>query len=159
MVAAAAMGAALSPGMAVAQGPMPPYAHAPSPQAAETIRGRIASINGSNLEVNDERGFVDRVRLEQGTVVNPAGLTLQPGMNVTISGYSTGDFFTANVIDAPYRPQAANPPAYAYPTYPAYPAYPYPAYPPYVVAPYPVYAYPPVGVYVGPRFGFRFRWR
>jgi hypothetical protein len=101
----------------------------------ETIHGRIASISGRfDLEVRDDRGFIDRVQMHPGTAINPTGVQLEPGMHVTIIGHNSGPVFTANAIDTPY------------------PVYPYLAYAPYPV--YPVYPYP---VYGGPRYSFDFR--
>jgi hypothetical protein len=109
----------------------------------ESVRGRIVSFDGGyNLEVNDERGFVDYVRLHPGTVINPTGIRLVPGMSLTVYGETRGNTFSANEIDTPYQPLAA------YPVYPA--PYPY-AYP----YPYPVYAYPfsvGIGIGFGPVF-------
>lgn len=86
----------------------PPYAEGSS--GSETIQGTIASINSTfNMTVDDSRGFADNVELHQGTVINPTGLTLEPGMNVTISGYSDGDQFDAMVIDTPYEYSGAPP--------------------------------------------------
>lgn len=101
----------------------------------ESIRGRITAISGKyDLEVRDDRGYIDRVAMHQGTIINPTGLALAPGMSVTILGHNAGRTFAANEIDTPYS------------------NYPYVAY-----APYP-YPYP---VYIAPSFGFRFggRWR
>ncbi len=39
--------------------------------------------------------------LHQGTIINPTGLTLEPGMNVTIDGYADGSNFDAMEIDTP----------------------------------------------------------
>ncbi|MGP6157490.1 MAG: hypothetical protein ACLPYS_08290 [Vulcanimicrobiaceae bacterium] len=69
----------------------------------ETIHGRIASIDGKyDVQVRDERGYVDRVRLHDGTIINPTGLTLAPGMDVSIIGHNAGGTFDANEIDTPY---------------------------------------------------------
>ena len=81
---------------------MPSYAQPGAPQDAQ-IRGRITNFDGGyNLTVRDERGFVDNVRLHQGTIINPTGLTLAPGMIVSILGYNGGSNFSANEIDTPY---------------------------------------------------------
>lgn len=81
---------------------LPPYARA-SYGGDEVIHGRIASINGTfNISVNDDRGFVDNVDLHQGTIINPTGLTLEPGMPVTIAGYAEGGAFDAIEINTPY---------------------------------------------------------
>jgi hypothetical protein len=71
--------------------------------ADEQIRGRITSFDGAYaLTVSDERGFVDNVDLHDGTIINPTGLTLAPGMVVSILGYNDGPAFSANEIDTPY---------------------------------------------------------
>ena len=70
----------------------------------ETISGRIAAFDGKyRVQLHDDRGFIDTVQLHQGTVINPTGLTLQPGMRVTILGYNRGRAFAANEIDTPYQ--------------------------------------------------------
>ncbi len=80
---------------------VPSYAQ---PNRDETIQGRIASVNGTfNISVRDDRGFIDNVELHQGTIINPTGLTLAPGMNVTIAGVNNGGEFDANEIDTPYH--------------------------------------------------------
>jgi hypothetical protein len=117
-------------------------AHLPSyASGEETIRGRIASIDGKyHLQVRDERGYLDRVTLHDGTVINPTGLRLSPGQSVTIMGHTNGKSFEANEIDTPYANYG---PVYAC-GYPPYGYYPYPY-------PYPYRAYPAFG------FGFRDR--
>jgi len=71
--------------------------------ADEQVHGRIVSFDGGyNLAVRDERGFVDNVQLHEGTIINPTGLTLEPGMIVNIMGYNAGQFLAANEIDTPY---------------------------------------------------------
>jgi hypothetical protein len=74
-----------------------------SPHGDETVRGRVASVDGMyTMKVSDERGFIDNVQLHTGTIINPTGITLIPGMVVSILGYNAGGFFTANEIDTPY---------------------------------------------------------
>jgi hypothetical protein len=69
----------------------------------ETIHGRIYSINATfNITVTDDNGYMDNVDLHQGTIINPTGLTLAPGMEVTIAGYGNGSAFEAMEIDTPY---------------------------------------------------------
>jgi hypothetical protein len=79
---------------------IPSYAQ----QAAdEQIRGYVESFDGGyNLAVRDERGFIDNVQLHDGTIINPTGITLEPGMVVSIVGENDGDFLSANEIDTPY---------------------------------------------------------
>ena len=85
-----------------AAAPAPSYAR-PAVNGEEAIHGRISAFDGKyHLDVRDDRGFEDSVELHQGTVINPTGLTLQPGMVVTISGYNRGRTFAANEIDTPY---------------------------------------------------------
>ena len=101
-IAAIAAAAMLAPLAAAAQD-LPSYAQPVSVSTDETIHGRIASVDGAfNISVNDDRGFVDRVALHQGTIINPTGLSLSPGMSVTIAGYADGPNFNANQIDTPY---------------------------------------------------------
>ena len=84
---------------------------APGQSAAETIHGRIATIDDADaLQVNDDRGFVDSVRLQPGAVINPKGTRLVPGMTVTISGVNRGSVFGANQIDVAGGPLAQEPP-------------------------------------------------
>jgi hypothetical protein len=115
----------------------------------ETIHGRVLSFDGAyNLQVRDDRGFVDNVQLQQGTVINPTGVRLQTGMVVAIQGVNRGSAFAANVIETPY-PQFSEVPVGAYNV----PVYPYPVYP----YPYPVYGYPyGPNVSIGIGFGFGF---
>ena len=69
----------------------------------EDVHGRIVSFDGAySLQVRDERGFIDNIQLEDGTVINPTGLTLEPGMIVNVLGYDQGDYLAAAEIDTPY---------------------------------------------------------
>ncbi len=52
--------------------------------------------------MRDDKGYVDTVPLHQGTIINPTGLTLQPGMDVSVLGYNAGSYFAANEVDTPY---------------------------------------------------------
>jgi len=104
ILAALAALAFLTPIAAAAQD-VPSYAE---PNAGpgyqdEQIQGRITSFDGAySLTVQDDRGFVDNVQLHDGTIINPTGLTLEPGMVVSIMGYDAGSFFAANEVDTPY---------------------------------------------------------
>ncbi len=70
----------------------------------QQIQGTVQSINSTfNITVLDSNGNLDNVELHQGTVINPTGLTLAPGMNVTVDGYDDGGQFDANVIQTPYQ--------------------------------------------------------
>ena len=82
---------------------MPSYA-ASNYTTDQNIHGRIIDFDGNyNLTIRDERGYVDNVQIHPGTIINPTGLTLAPGMIVSVLGYNAGDFFSANEIDTPYQ--------------------------------------------------------
>jgi hypothetical protein len=96
----------------------PTYARPSAVNGEETIHGRINLFDGKyRLEVRDDRGFIDNVEMHQGTVINPTGLALQPGMAVTILGYNRGHVFAANEIDTPYQSYGLVPVVYPYPYY------------------------------------------
>ncbi len=91
---------------------LPSYAQSPQGgnSGDEQIRGRITDFDGAyQLTVSDERGFVDNVDLHPGTIINPTGLTLAPGMVVSILGYNSGSDFTANEVDTPYSYESGIP--------------------------------------------------
>lgn len=74
--------------------------------SGEHIAGRVSTFDGEySLEVRDDRGFLDNVRLHPGTIINPTGLTLTSGMVVSILGENEGDVFAADEIDTPYTYQ------------------------------------------------------
>ncbi len=124
-----ALALAAIPGSALAQ-VQPSYA---SP-AEDTVHGRIVSIDDQyNVSVRDNNGYVDHVQLHQGTIINPTGLSLHPGMAVTILGVNQGSVLAANEIDTPYE-----------------------YVPGYVYGPRP-YVYPSVAIGFG--FGGYGRWR
>lgn len=113
VAAGAAPLAAVAQQPAAAPAPPPSYAR-PAASGEETIHGRISSFDGKyHVQVHDDRGFVDNVELHQGTIINPTGVALQPGMMVTIVGSNRGPVFAANEIDTPYV-------AYGGAPYPAY---------------------------------------
>lgn len=95
-------GPTVAPFPATAQ--TPSYARPTSPNSEQVINGHVASIVGKyEITVRDDRGYLDDVHLHQGTIINPTGLTLEPGMSATIFGYNAGSWFEANEIDTPYR--------------------------------------------------------
>jgi CubicO group peptidase (beta-lactamase class C family) len=109
-----------------ATGQLPSYAKPSYSSDEDVVRGRIISFDGGyNLSVRDDRGFIDRVTLHPGTIINPTGLRLAPGMSVTVRGVNRGAALDANQIDTPYTTYGVVP-VYPY-AYPAY-AYTYPAY-------------------------------
>ena len=90
-------------------------------QTEDQIQGTIAAVTGQySLQVNDSRGYVDNVGLQDGTIINPTGLTLAAGQTVTIYGEPDGDTFVANEIDTPYNNYAPAPVYYGAPAYPYY---------------------------------------
>jgi len=118
LLGAAILSAALiTPAIASAQD------YAPAGQDTQ-IQGTVASINGTwNLTVADANGYADSVDLHQGTIINPTGLTLEPGMNVTIDGYADGSNFDAMEIDTPYQYSGPAPVAVYYGPGSWYPGY------------------------------------
>jgi hypothetical protein len=67
-----------------------------------TVHGVITSIDGKyGLTVRDGRADGESVTLHRGTIINPTGLQLEPGMQVTIAGHPDGSTFDADEIDAP----------------------------------------------------------
>jgi len=70
----------------------------------QNIHGRVTGFDGEyGLTVRDEQGYLDNVQLHPGTIINPVGLTLAPGLVVSILGYNAGSYFAANEIDTPYQ--------------------------------------------------------
>jgi hypothetical protein len=117
---AVATAALITPAIASAQA-APSYADNGSDQQ---IQGTVASINGTwNISVADANGYTDSVELRQGTIINPTGLTLEPGMNVTIDGYADGSNFDALEIDTPYQYDGPAPVAVYYGPGAWYPGY------------------------------------
>lgn len=87
---------------------LPSYAQAAGDD--QEIRGRVIALSGDyDLTVRDQNGYIDHVRLHEGTIINPTGLTLAPGMVVSILGYNAGAYFSANEIDTPYSMYGAVP--------------------------------------------------
>jgi hypothetical protein len=129
------LGAMLAVGLLAS--PLAATAQVPGQQQ---IQGRVTSYDGHyELHVQQANGEVDAIQLHQGTIINPTGLTLAAGMNVTVVGNPQGNVFAANEIDTPYQM-----------TY----AYGAPYYGPYWG---PYLGYPESGYAFG--FGFGPRWR
>jgi hypothetical protein len=82
--------------------------------------------NSGNLQLNDDRGFVDTVQFGQNTVVRPGNAQLQPGTVVTIVGSAQGSVFAADSVDVA-GPAVAGPVPPAPPQPPAPPLGPPPA--------------------------------
>jgi len=146
----------------------PSYARPSYGSDEDVVKGQVVAFDGGyNLQVRDDRGFIDNVVLHQGTIINPTGLRLSPGMTVTVRGVNRGHALDANQIDTPYTTYGAVP---VYPVAVApYYAYPYGAYPAYGFG-Y-GYGYGPglsIGIGIGPAYGwgrggyfggFHGRWR
>jgi hypothetical protein len=102
LLAAAAALTLAAPIAAQAQ-EVPSYASVQSDQQDQQIEGRVTAFDGAyNLSVLDNNGYSDNIQLHDGTVINPTGLTLAPGMIVNVLGYNAGPVFDANEIDTPY---------------------------------------------------------
>jgi hypothetical protein len=111
LIAALSIAAPLAADAQIApSGPGPSYADDSAYGGEAQIHGRVLSFDGAyNVQVKDEKGYVDNVQLHQGTIINPTGLTLAPGMVVSIMGYNAGSSFAANEIDTPYTFYAGAP--------------------------------------------------
>jgi len=97
---AAAAALVLAAPLAASAQEVPSYA---AVQGDQQIHGRITAFDGAyNLQVRDDNGYIDNVELHDGTIINPTGLTLAPGMVVSILGDGAGQAFDANEIDTPY---------------------------------------------------------
>jgi hypothetical protein len=104
---AAAAALVLAAPLAASAQEVPSYAEV---QGDQQIHGRITAFDGAyNLQVRDDNGYVDNVELHDGTIINPTGLTLAPGMIVSILGDGAGAAFDANEIDTPYVFESAVP--------------------------------------------------
>jgi|ERR1700688_2054138 len=101
--------------------------------AQDYITGRVGAFQPYNLWLGGNNGL--HVTMHDGTVINPTGTTLQPGMRVRIWGYwNDNGTFEANQIDVgppgssvysypvqPYAPSAYVRASYDVPsTYPDY---------------------------------------
>ena len=113
-----ALGIAL-PVAASAQ-PVPSYGQRSAAQQThegqETISGQVTLVQGEYVEINDDRGFVDRIDFTNETLIHPAGTKLKPGMHVRITGYNEGQIFDAYTIEASGTPASVGsaPPSYGY---------------------------------------------
>lgn len=81
------------PGLAVAQG----YQQGPPPPPPpHSYTGIIQSVQGSSFTLNNGR----TIFMHQGTVINPTGIRLKPGMQVTVYGPHAGNgAVNANEVD------------------------------------------------------------
>ena len=106
----AALAAALILAAPLAAGAQEVPSYAASDAQDQQIRGRVENFDGGyNLQVRDDQGYVDNVEFHDGTIINPTGLTIAPGMVVSILGYNAGSYFAANEVDTPYAFDAGVP--------------------------------------------------
>jgi hypothetical protein len=74
-----------------------PY-YAPYGYDAHDVRGTVSYFSGYVMTINTRKGQIE-VQLHRGTVINPLGMTIRPGMHVTVHGdWSTNGWFYANRI-------------------------------------------------------------
>ncbi len=83
LIAALALAAASAPLAGSAQ----PYNSYHWNHGTRSASDRISSVNGSSFTLRDGQ----TVFLHQGTIINPTGLTLQPGMMVAVNGSPAGN--------------------------------------------------------------------
>jgi hypothetical protein len=70
----------------------------------QTVHGVITSLNGKyGLTVKLDNADADSVTMHRGTIINPTGLQLTPGMQVTITGHPDSGSFAVDKIDAPVQ--------------------------------------------------------
>jgi hypothetical protein len=63
------------------------YGHRAYNDANRTFSGTISAVNGGALAMSNGR----TVFLKNGTVINPTGTRLQPGMRISVVGSPAGD--------------------------------------------------------------------
>ena len=78
--------------------PYPVIAQAGPPLiGAGQLRGTVTAFDRFNMTVRADGQYLP-VQLHQGTIINPTGLTLAPGMYVRVFGYWSNGNFEANRI-------------------------------------------------------------
>ena len=81
-----------------------PHAAQAAVPGQDQFKGTITAFDGKySLHVERKNGDVDAVEMHQGTIINPTGLRLRPGMRVTVVGNDTNGVFQAFEIDTPYH--------------------------------------------------------
>ena len=75
----------------------PSYAQ---PLGNERLSGTVVRFAPGSYDIGllDDRGFVDRIVLHRGTIIEPNGLDLALGMRVSIIGRAADTSFVANEI-------------------------------------------------------------
>ena len=56
-----------------------------------TAHGRVTYFRRFELQIETAPNIYRQIHLHQGTIINPRGTTLTPGMTVDISGNAQGD--------------------------------------------------------------------
>lgn len=82
---------------------VPSLARAIGPTSVDHLHGTVSSFDGRyDLHLLDRNGVSTDVRLHPGTVIRPRGLTLSPGMRVSVAGgfEAEGRAVDAKEIDA-----------------------------------------------------------
>jgi hypothetical protein len=74
-----------------------PYAYGPY-QRQNVVNGIVTYFYQFNMTIQAPSGAIIPVQLHQGTIINPLGLSLAPGMPVTVRGYWANGAFFANRI-------------------------------------------------------------
>jgi hypothetical protein len=77
---------------------MPAIANAESPYVGRfDVNGRVVEFHRFSMTLRAEGRDIP-VDLHQGTIIRPTGLSLQPGMFVSVNGYWNDGQFHANRI-------------------------------------------------------------
>ena len=72
------------------------------------VQGTIAQIVGKyDIRVKTTRGDLQDVTLQRGTIINPTGMTLRPGIRVIVRGTATANSIAAKQIDTPFHREAS----------------------------------------------------
>ena len=72
------------------------------------VQGTITQIVGKDdIRVKTTRGDLQDVTLRRGTVINPTGMMLRPGIGVIVRGTTTANSIVATRIDTPFHREAS----------------------------------------------------
>ena len=105
--------------LTIAAAPLGASAQAGENTGDVTIAGSIGTIDAAgNMDLNDDQGYTDTIRLDGNTVIRPSGAQLVAGMSVTVVGLNRGSYLAAERVDiaaqsvsnAPVPPVAPVPP-------------------------------------------------
>jgi len=110
IIAALAFGSLASPALAQ---PAPPPAPPPPPPPREAVQpalvGVIVFARPTTIQIRTPEGRFVTLHLRQGTVINPTGIQLAPGMRIAVAGDPTASVLDARNIDTLDRGTAAPP--------------------------------------------------